>query len=72
MERICTEKPVCKLLPRGVTGTDNTSRCCLSLAPRENLLCQEAQSFLQLFLEEMDASSRFLVSQRIPLQECLC
>lgn len=69
MERICTENPVCKLLPRGVTDTDKNSRCCLSLVPREKTtLPRSSESFLQLFLEEMDASSRFLVSQRIPLQ----
>lgn len=68
MERICTENPACKLFPRGVTETDKTSRCYLSFVPREKLLCQAAQSLLQPFLEEIDASSRFLVSQRIPLR----
>lgn len=69
MERICTENPVCKLFPRGVTETDKTSRCYLSFVPREKLLCQAAHRvFYSLFLEEIDASSRFLVSQRIPLR----
>lgn len=72
-ERICTENFVCKLFPRGATETEKTSRCYLSFVPRERkLLCQAAQRvFYSLFLEEIDASSRFLVSQRIPTM-CLC
>lgn len=67
MERICTENPVCKLLPLG--ATDTTSRCCLSLVPKEkSTLPRSSQSLLQLFfLEEMGASTAGS-AQRNPVQ----
>lgn len=50
------------------THTRPQGAACHLFLEEKTILPRSSQSFLQLFLEEIDASSRVLVSQRIPLQ----